>query len=344
MSSNILYLSTHSILEYDEVRLFHELGYKVFSPGAYIDPKQDVSSMRTNISGLVYDQNILDQWYRLCSKFPGEDGKDHLTKEFVDNFDTVVVMHLPRWIEKNWEAMKHKRVIWRTIGQSIGPVEQKLLPYRQQGMQIVRYSPRETTIPGFIGQDALIRFYKDPEEYKGWNGKVNRVITFGQSMKQRDQACNFTLFEEVTRPFNRHLFGPGNDQHGLSWATGKVPPERLIKEMQDNRCYFYTGTHPASYTLNFMEAFMTGIPIVAIGPKHGNADYFPGHNLYEIPDFIQNGVNGFISDKPNELQMYINIIMSDIQAARALGEEGRKTAIHHFGKDLIAGAWKAFLG
>jgi hypothetical protein len=31
-----------------------------------------------------------------------------------------------------------------------------------EGLEIVRYSPMERNIPGYIGEDALIRFYKDP--------------------------------------------------------------------------------------------------------------------------------------------------------------------------------------
>jgi hypothetical protein len=35
----LLYLSAHSVLEFDEVSLFRELGHYVFSPGAYVNPR-----------------------------------------------------------------------------------------------------------------------------------------------------------------------------------------------------------------------------------------------------------------------------------------------------------------
>ena len=339
----ILYLSCHSILEYEEVLLLHELGYEVFSPGAYVEPANPGdSTLRPDIPGLVYDPDIMEQWHRICSAHPGEDGKDHLTKEFVDNFDCVIVMHLPRWITLNWNIMRHKRVIWRTIGQSIANTEAELRPMRGDGLEIVRYSPKEVNIPGFIGQDGLIRFYKDPEQYKDWNGQKERIITFAQHMRQRNTACNFTFFEEVTRPFERQLFGPGNKAVG-DWATDKVPYEQLKQELRDNRVYFYTGTHPASYTLNFMEAWMTGIPVVAIGPKRGNANYFLGHDLYEIPDLIQNHLSGLVSDDLYELRGFISLLMENHQLARIIGEAGRKEAIRHFGKNMIKESWKKYL-
>ena len=339
----ILYLSCHSILEFEEVSLLHELGHEVFSPGAYVEPANPGdASLRPAIPGLLYNTDILQKFHAIHNKFPGQDNKDHLTHEVVDYFDTIIIMHLPRWIQLNWNVFQNKRVIWRTIGQSISNVEHALKPYRKRGLQVVRYSPMERNIPSYIGEDAIIRFYKDPEQYENWNGNKERVINFSQHMQQRNRACNFTFFEEVTRPFNRHLFGPGNESAG-DWATGKVSYERLQKELRDNRVYFYTGTHPASYTLNFMEAWMTGIPIVAIGSKYGNADYFTDHNLYEVPNLIQNGIDGFVSDDPKVLQTWIRELFQDKKLAISVSKKGRKSAIEFFGKEKIKQQWKDFL-
>lgn len=335
----ILYLSCHSVLEYDEVKLFHELGYEIFSPGAYLDPSG--GDLRPEIPGLVYDPDILEQFHRICGNHPGEDAKDYLTPEFVDNFDTVIIMHTPRWVQRNWNAIKNKRVIWRTIGQSVASTEASLRPYRDQGMEIVRYSPQEIHIPGFIGQDAMIRFYKDPQEYKGWTGIRKRVINFTQDMQKRDGACNFTFFEQVTRPFPRGLYGIGSEN--LPWGHGKVPFPDLKQAMRDNRAYFYTGTHPASYTLNFIEAWMTGIPIVAIGEDKGNAEWCRNHKLYEIPSLITNHQDGFWGDDLLQLRNFLDLLINNDNIARVISTNARQSAIRHFGKDMIGNAWKAYL-
>jgi hypothetical protein len=345
MAQKILYLSAHSILEYDEVKMFHELGYEVFSPGAYVEPANPGdASLRPGIPTLAYNPDLLTEFHAIGAAHPGEDNKNYLTLDFVKHFDTVVVMHLPRWIEMNWPVFEAsgKRIIWRTIGQSVIDTEKKVAPYRARGLQIVRYSPKEELTPHFCGSDGLIRFYKDPDELKDWNGSVRHIINFSQSMKQREPACNYSFFEEVTRPFPRRLFGPGNE--GLNWSTGKVTYEQQKQEMRNARAYFYTGTHPASYTLNFMEAWMTGTPIVAIGPKHGNASYFPGCHLYEVHELITNGVNGFISDDINELRVYIKALLTDPTLAAKISSAGRQEAIRHFGRDMIFNSWKAFLG
>jgi hypothetical protein len=295
----ILYISCHSILEHDEILLFHELGHEVFSAGAYADPSVCVDDMRPGLPQIPRNEDWHAHWGRVCSAHPGEDARWHLTREFVDNFDTVIVMHLPDWVKVNWPVFQGKRVIWRTIGQSVASTEQQMRFFRDKGMEIIRYSPNEEFIPGFCGSDGLIRFWKDESVYKDWNGNSGKVITFSQNMQSRGGACNYDAFEQATRPFPRALFGPGNNQPGF--GMGKIPFDQLVKEMQDGSVYFYTGTHPASYTLNFIEAWMTGIPMVAIGSHLGNADHLRNHNLYEVSTLIISGdfkILGFSSPDP----------------------------------------------
>ncbi len=336
----LLYLSCHSVLEYDEVRLFNEIGIDVFSPGAYIDPTKGAGDdMRPVIPGLEYDPDDVAAFHALGR--PGIDNKELLTKDFVDRFDAVMIMHVPRWIIKNWPVIKHKTVIWRTIGQSISHQEAMLTPFRKQGLKIVRYSPQEETIPGYLGADTLIRFYKDPDDYGPWNGQDKKVVTFCQSMKERGPACSFDVFEQATRPFNRALFGPGNEGTA-SFAHGKVPFDKLKEEMRNSRVYFYTGTHPASYTLNFMEAWMTGCPVVAVGPKWGNASYFPGHDLYEVPGLITNGVDGFVSDNVEELTEYCAALMNDYDFAQTVSVAARNSAKKYFSRDIVMSNWTEF--
>jgi len=343
MSQKILYLSCHEILEYDEVSLFDSLGYEVFSPGAYVCPENRGDlGMRPGITGLTYNQEVIERYHAVGARHPGQDAKGFLTKEFVDYFDIIVVMHIPDWIKNNWEAMKGKRVIWRTIGQSVASTEAGLAPYRAQGLEIVRYSPRERNIPGFIGEDKVIRFYKDPDEYGPWSGDTKRVISFAQSMEARGTHCNYRVFEQATKPFPRALFGPGNNQPGF--GMGQVPYPQLKQELIDNRVYFYTGTHPASYTLNFIESWMTGIPLVCIGPKFGNADVWRNHDLYEIPDLVEDGVTGFITDDLSEMRMYTGELLKNDKLAKKLSKAARKEAIKHFGKEKIAREWKEYLG
>lgn len=341
--SKILYLSCHEILQWDECSLLIELGHEVFCPGAYVseDNKGDLN-LRPGLTKCVNYEYLMEEWHKLGK--PGKDNKECLTIDFLKNFDMVIVMHLPQWVHANWPVFKAAKIpiIWRTIGQSVAHNEREMMPYRSQGMKIIRYSPRERMVPGYLGEDALIRFYKDPEEFKDWNGNTKEIITFGQHMQRREPATNFNWFESVTRPFPRKLFGPGSET--LPFGMGKMPYDDLKKAMKDYRVYFYTGTWPASYTLNFIEAMMTGIPMICIGPQKGHPHgWFAGHDLYEIPDIIINGHNGFYSDSEFELRAYIKQLLTDDKLAQKISQNGRAKAIELFGKEAIKLAWKQYL-
>ncbi len=331
----ILYLSCHSILEYDEVKLFTEMGLDVFSHGAYMNPENQGDGLRPRIDGLKDDKKLLEIACRT--------NKDHLTEEMLEPFDTVIVMSLPHWISNNWKIMKGKRVIWRTIGQNNHHNERMMKPYREEGLQIARYSPRESTIPGYIGGDAVIRFYKDPNIYCGWTGEKARVINFTQSMKSRARECNYAFYRRVMKGLPHTLFGPQNENIGEPWAVGAISYARMIEELQENRAYFYSPTYPTSYTLNFIEAWMTGIPVVSLGRERGNDPELLRHSLYEVPDLVRHGNDGFYADDAEEFREILQDLLNDRAYAESIGKKGRERAVEIFGRETVKNQWQQFL-
>ena len=328
----MLFLSCHEILEFDEIRLFLELGVDVFSFGAYLTDRGPGIGKRPSLP-LKQDPDLVEL-AKVCSK-------ERMLRDLIEPFDVIYVMHIPTWIVNNWEIMKDKTVIWRTIGQSTQQVEQSLAPMRAEGLKVVRYSPRERTIPGYIGEDALIRFYKDPNEFKGYEGSKTQVMNITQSMEKRDHFCNFAFFKHIMQGFPWTIYGQENEWAG-DRNGGLVSYDTLKEMLRMNRVYFYTGTFPASYTLNFIESWMTGIPVVAIGPRLGNASFFQGQSTYEIQDLIEHGVTGFVSDDDEELRANMLMCLGSREFAKQIGEAGRREAIKHFGKKTIKKQWKQF--
>lgn len=327
----ILYLSCHSILEHDETKLFTQMGHQVLSLGAYQKPDAPQDVKRPGYEGF-YDDHLQAVAIQ-CSK-------ENLHQELIDWADVIMIMHRPDWVLANWLRIKHKRVVWRSIGQSTSDIESQLTIPRMEGLQIVRYSPMEKNIPGFVGEDAMIRFYKDQAEFGSWTGEKEEVITVAQSMQKRGSFCGFDIFNEVTKTFPRKLFGPDNEDSGI--PGGLLDFKGLLGAYRTSRAYFYTGTYPASYTLNFMEAFMTGIPIVAIGKTLANLNIWP-METYEIPNFIEHGVDGFISDDLEVLRQCVEVLLKNPEEAARIGRAGRRKAIELFGIDRITEEWRKFL-
>lgn len=330
--ANILYLSCHSILEHSEVKLFTELGHKVLSLGAYQNPSKPQDEKRPAINGF-YDDAL--------QAIAIQTSKENLHQELIDWADIIVVMHRDDWILNNWDKFKGKTVVWRTIGQSIPDIEGRMSLPKTMGMKIVRYSPEERNLDNYAGEDAVIRFYADPDEFTGYTGEIEKVMTVAQSMKKREPYCGYGIFDEATRNNARVVFGPGNEE--IPFSGGLLSYDELREAYKKHRVYFYTGTYPASYTLNFIEALMTGIPIVAIGKRLADLKIYPGVDCYEVDKIIKNGVNGFISDSVEDLSEYVNFLLERPIEAREIGLRGRDAAIELFGKNTIKRQWEEFL-
>lgn len=342
----LLYFSTHSILEFDEVKLFTELGHEVFSMGAFQNSNLG-DSMRGPIPGL-YDNPELRELSHQCTK-------EDIHPKLVEWMDVCIMMHNPPgvkhaqpWLANNWKKMKGKPVVWRSIGQSTRQIEEGIKEFRSKGLKIVRYSPKEESIPEYQGGDAMIRFYKDPNEYTGYLGTTERIVNVSQALfggrevKSRGDHMSLQLFNKVVTGLPWKVFGPDNENAGEN-NGGLLSHEDMKQMLRLNRVYFYTGTRPASYTLALIEAMMTGIPIVSVGNAAGN-DVYRDQKTFEVPEILgENGVAGYWSDSPTELHDYCDFLLKNPKKALEVGTAGRVRAIELFGKANIAIAWRDFL-
>lgn len=333
---NIVLLLAHSIEEYDQLRLLSGLGYDVFSLGGYIDPAHPHDPKRPALARVPFHPDLKAVVDDLGTNDNLRYAKERIPDAVLDWADTIICHHHEEvWLVGQWERIRHKRVIWRTVGQSVENNERIMAPLRAEGLQIVRYSPKEENIPAYIGRDALIRFYKDPAEWHGWTGESPQVLNITQHLRQREPFTNWAYWEAATRGLSRVPAGPGSEVIG---GTGEISLPIMQQLLRSLRVYLYTGTQPASYTLGLIEAMMTGIPVVSIGPSHMRIfpygpELFEGHELtrigHEIPEGAREALRGMIDDW---------------DLARSIGAEQRARAIDLFGMETIAAQWRAFLG
>lgn len=314
------------------------MGHEVFSFGSYMNPTAPHDPKRPAIDAPVNE-------YLLGIAIQSSQADLH--ERLISWCDVIIIMHRPDWVLSNWEKIKHKRVILRTIGQNTEHSEFQLLGPRAQGLQIVRYSPMERFIQGYVGRDAMIRFYKDPAEFCGYSGEIPAVLAVSQSMKERGKFCGYDIFMEATEGFHRNLYGTQSKNPDLTpmddplWR-GQLSFDDLKKAYREHQVYLYTGTYPASYTLNFIEAMMTGIPIVAIGRQLADLKIFQ-MDAYEVDQIIESGVTGYIGNSVAELRECISLLINNPEAARKMGQAGREKAIELFGKETIRREWEKFL-
>ena len=327
----LLYVSCHEIHAYDEAKLLSEIGVQTFIVGAkpghlrpefYSDPTQGCDFISVEeakkTEGMLEPGRGLERW-------------------LVERFDAVLILSRNDWVRQFWDIIKDKKVIFRMNGQSDAGSHVRLKPFVDHGMILLGYSPDEnrrffkkTRIP------HTIRFYKDPQEWKDWNGCEASVMTACQSIDRDGECCNPTAYLQVTQSLPHVLYGPGNEnflKQRSEQSPGPISFEAFKKKMREHRVYLYVGTRPASYTLNFIEAWMTGIPVVSLGPKY---------NTYEVCELLDQGVDGFFSDNLSQVREWLEKLINDHALAAAIGRRGRAKAIELFGIDTIQKQWRAF--
>lgn len=326
--SRILLLLAHSIAEHDDLRMLHEAGHEVFSIGAYTNPAEPSDDKRPALPQVPF-------YPELAALVEGDQmaHKAHLPDGILDWADVIVVHHFAYdWIGGQWGRIRGKRVIWRTCGQTSPQLEEFMEFMRPEGLQIVRYSPKERfNGPWFAGQDALIRFGKEPAEWDGWSGEDVVIGNVTQDMLGRADACGLTSWLAATKDLAAKPAGPMSQE--LPGGVGALGYEPMRDYLRRIRTYFYTGTVPAPYTLGLIEAMMTGVPVVSIGAEvWGRPDLFEGADI-----------TGLSANTAEQAQTLLRAFLNDPHLAKAEGQKQRQRAIDLFGMDAIREQWREFL-
>lgn len=328
----LLYLSAHRQMEADEVKTFHELGFEVFPVGFYTD----------EIKGKELCNIDLELLAEFKTKHPYfvPSTPIKLDRDFVRKFDIIFNVHFVENIELNWENIKDKIVIRRCIAQGDGPYEYRLNKHRKEGLKIVRVSKNEFSLPGFCGEDAVICGSVDPALYEPWIGDEEVVVTVRRQMKHHYIHTQYNVYNYVTHPFKRTLYGYHNED--IPWAISNADESLIKNSLRHARVAFSGCTRPAALTYTFQESMVAGCPTVTVGPKIGNFHNHISGQMYEQHEYLKSGENGFWSDDLETLRIQIKALMNDYDLAKHISQKGREIAIELWHPDKIKNDWLTF--
>lgn len=299
--AKILYISCHSVLEYDELKLLTSLGHEVFSIGSYINPSSPSQTIRPPIK-LIQDPDLINFFY----KYNLNNGEFNYSKEFLDYFDIIISMHMVEPLEVNISKIdKNKQIYWRGIGQSNSNIESRLKKLKNSGVKLIRYSPLEKKTPNFAGEDFLIRFYKSEKDFIKTNHKEKFGAIFYNSLVERSPFNDWVQSKEFIQSYDFHIFGGNNDT--LKNSFGYKTYEEQMDIYSKYSSIFCIASYPAPYTLGFIEAVLSGNKIFI--NKHNC--YFDERFLFK-QDYI-NVTNNIYSFIPNS---YIKNIFSEETAKK----------------------------
>ena len=150
----------------------------------------------------------------------------------------------------------------------------------------------------------------------------NDVLSVVNAWEERDWCCGYSLWESAVKKggFPTKVVGKNP---GLSEPA--VDIYDLMGKYNNSRVFFNTSiASPIPTTV--LEAMSCGCAIVSTA-------------TCMIPEIIEHGKNGLISNDGETLAEYVNAVRNDVDLAKSLGEEARKTIEERFSIASFVDKW-----
>jgi hypothetical protein len=167
---------------------------------------------------------------------------------------------------------------------------------------------------------SIIKHGMDTEYWNGWVGGDGAVMTAVWDYIRRDRICGFSLWQEVTKGLKPNPWG---ETPGLSKMADNSDH---LRELYRKASVFLNTTLWSSCPFSLLEAMSVGCPVVTTATTM-------------MPEFIEDGVNGFITNDPVTMNERLKELINDPNMARTIGAAGRETVVQQFGQERFLKEW-----
>jgi hypothetical protein len=151
--------------------------------------------------------------------------------------------------------------------------------------------------------------------------RENTCLSVVNDWKGRDWCCNYQGWKRIIKGLPFKVLG---SNPGLSEPAGV---DELSLAYRNSRIFVNTSTVSPIPTA-LLEAMSSGCAIVTTA-------------TCMIPEVVENGVNGFMSNDEAELRGYIELLLKDEALAARLGQAARETIEKRFSMDKFVNNWNA---
>jgi len=167
---------------------------------------------------------------------------------------------------------------------------------------------------------TIIRHGMDTNYWDGWVGGDGKVMVSVWNYPQRNKICGFDLYKEVTNGLPTNAWG---DSPGFSKNADDA--DHLLT-IYRHASVFLNTTLWSTTPFSLLEAMSVGCPIVTTATT-------------AMPEFIKDGVNGFITNDPKTMKERLRQLMNDPELGKKIGNAGRQTIIEQFGLQKFLDEW-----
>jgi len=162
--------------------------------------------------------------------------------------------------------------------------------------------------------DDIISFGMDTKDYYPHTGELSCGLRICNFIENRRKILIWDFHEKAFEGLPVKIVGHNPNMPAIKAAENWDELKRLL---QSHRFYIHTADprYEEGYNMSVCEAMAAGLPV--LGNTHPTSP-------------IKHGVNGFLSDNPDELRKYAMMLLEDKDLAIKMGQEAGKTAIEQF--------------
>lgn len=167
----------------------------------------------------------------------------------------------------------------------------------------------------------------DGADYGAYTGELPRILHVGNLKRELAAVNGMAALEGAAAGLPFTLLGLNPTIHGsrlsADWDDSRA-------HFRSHRAYLHTSVMPFEdgYNLAMLEAMATGMPVVSLA--HPTSP-------------LTHGVDGLLGDDVQALRLSLLELLEDVDRARELGAEGRRTVQRQFPIERFKQQWNALL-
>ena len=146
------------------------------------------------------------------------------------------------------------------------------------------------------------------------------ILSVVNDFVNRDYCCNYSGWVRITEGLDTRLVGDNED---IGSPASSV--DDLVNEYNSAQVFLNTSTFSPIPSVG-LEAMACGSAVVSTA-------------TCMIPEIIEHGVNGMISNNESELRSYIEQLLSDKDLREKIGKAARETILNKFTEESFLNNW-----
>ena len=179
--------------------------------------------------------------------------------------------------------------------------------------------PRAKVIEHGIDVD----FWGEPYSHKTMLYNNNYVLSVVNEFPTRDWCCGFNLWRTISESVPCGVVGKCTSHPDFSKAAES---KEHLRSIYQKASVFLNTSLVSPVPTSMLEAMACGLPVVST-------------NNCMIPEIIEHGVNGYLSNDPQELISFCNELLSDNERAAEMGAKAKETVRKCFNMERFVSDW-----